>query len=233
MVGGAKDVAVEIGAELVRVCGGGQIGPAVVRVVFVQPAQAARVSAQRGFCHHVNVDGGQEGVVGCVGRSQWGIDHGLGGDDHPPGGAGQHHIVPGTGRDRVAPAVGLQGVENGHIGPDRLGHHHLFAGLEGVVLDEQVGPVCQHIGAQQPTHGNKREAHRSSLDHAVQHPSSAVLHVDQTGPHGALKVGRRPVGAEGAGAGLVAVDEAGADQQIGVQSAAGQGHQFEATDSGV
>ena len=170
------------------------------------------MSAQRGFCYHVNVDGGQEGVVGRVGRCQSGIDDGLGCDNHPPGGAGQHDIVPGTGRDRVAPAVGVQGVENGHIGPDRLGHYYLFARLEGVVLNEQVGSICQHIGAQQPAHGHKREAHRSSLDHAVQHPSSAVLHVDQTGPHGALKVGRRTVGTEGAGTGLVAVDESGADQ---------------------
>ncbi len=141
-------------------------------------------------------------------------------DDDPSGGAGQQHIVPGAGGDRIPPPVGPQGMEDGNIGSDRLGHYYLSARIERIVLDGQIRAIGQQIGVEQTAHSDKGHTHRSSLDHAVQRPSSTILHVEQARPHGALKVGCRAVGAEDSGAGFVAVRE----------SVAGQGYKPKAAD---
>lgn len=64
-------------------------------------------------------------------------------DDDPSGGAGQQHIVPGVGGDRIPPPVGPQGMEDGNIGSDRLSHYYLSARIERIVLDEQIGAIGQ------------------------------------------------------------------------------------------
>src|SRR5687767_8329845 len=113
-------------------------------------------------------------------------------------------------------------MEDCHIRANRLGHDYVFTRVKRVFLHQQIGAIHEDVAVQQSANGKKRESHRSSLDHAIQHPSRAVLHLDETRAQRLLKIRSLTIDTQRTGAGFVLGNLSCTNKQIGVQSPASQ-----------
>lgn len=93
------------------------------------------------------------------------IDDFFSGHDDLPGSPGEHRVIPKAYGNGIPPAVRFQGMKDGHIRANGLGHYHLFSRIKGVVFNLEVGAVLQKITSQKTTYCNIGEPHGSSLDH--------------------------------------------------------------------
>jgi hypothetical protein len=126
--------------------------------------------------NNVNVDSREKRIFNGISVGDFTLDNFLGRHNDPSCGASHHQVVAASWRDGIPPAVGFDCVENGNVGANRLCDDDWFARIERIVLDDEVRAVLKDVTVEKATYAKKRDAHRSSLDHAVQHPSSCIFH---------------------------------------------------------
>jgi hypothetical protein len=125
------------------------------------------VCAEWRMGNNVNVDRREKRIFNGISVGDFTLDNFLSCHDDSSCGTGHHQVVAVSWRDGIPPTVGFDCVENGNVGTNRLCDDDWFARIERIVLDDEVRAVLKDVTVEKATYAKKRDAHRSSLDHAV------------------------------------------------------------------